>query len=809
MNRRVLSLLLSLVSATFVFAQRPQTSPGVGNAVLLATNSIQMERDSVVVSGDVIVNAATNGPVFGEAALSLDRSVTTPAGYRLAATSIDLDQSAVAGGDVYYNTLTNDGTIAGTRFSPLALPVYATLPLALTRPPGTANVSVADNGLLPLEEGAYGDLVIGKSAKVTLLGGGYAFRSITIARGGELRYSVASDIVVSGRAEIGALAIVAPADGSGLTPSALRIQVDGINGNDGALQSTPPAVHVGQGGKVSGTIYATAGAMNIEQDFVGNGAFFARDIFAGRNGRFTLNSAFNQPPLANAQVVFTSGTTPLLITLTGSDAEGSALTFSIVSGPSAGTLSALTPSGPTSATVTYTPNAANVSDSFTFRVRDSAGATGDAVVTINPGEVDAQPTTVIAFDGSAQTKKDVATTLAVTGTAPSGVSITFTIASGASHGSLSAITQGTEVPQRTATVVYTPTAGYTGPDAFDFTACGVISSVNVCDTATFSITVVETLADPPAVLAHDVEVSTIPNTEVEITLGASSIESTSRRAVTMSTSLLPAAIAGNVADSDNDNLGDNANALPGSVPVFMSAGVNQSGGAGSNGTVRMQFEWDVANLSGVASSLRSAEVILPTHRGTTDSLDTSFHWGTASGDGNLTNSDFESGVQAIAGAVMPVPAEMQIGANGTFSFTVLNELIVSAQRGHNFFVVQGRVDESGAATARGLEVRTTASGNTGDHLPMLAVTTATSLSYRVTSLPANGTLRSGTQSITTVPFDLAGTQVSYIPNTNFTGSDTFTFSVSNGLTAASANVNIRVALRDCATDGVGCNNGRD
>ena len=55
--------------------------------------------------------------------------------------------------------------------------------------------------------------------------------------------------------------------------------------------------------------------------------------------------------------------------------------------------------------------------------------------------------------------------------------------------------------------------------------------------------------------------------------------------------LIGAEIAGNVADSDDDGFGDNHNNLPGGAPVFMSAGVDLTGGAGSNGIVRMQIEW--------------------------------------------------------------------------------------------------------------------------------------------------------------------------------------------------------------------------
>jgi hypothetical protein len=810
--------LFALACVPSAFAQRPQPSPGVGNAVLLATNSIQLDRDAAVLSGDVIVNSATAGPVLGEAALSLDRNVTTPAGYKLAATSIDLDQGAFAHGDVYYNTLTNAGTIGGAQFTPLALPVFATLPPALVRPPGSSDVVVPDGGLRILDEGAYANLIVGRGATVRLSGGGYAFQSITVARDGSVRYAAPADLVVSGRADFGNAAIVAPADGSGLTAVSMRIQVDGLNGADGALLSTPPAIHVGQGGKVFATLYATAGSLVFEQDVEGNGAFLGRDIGVGSGGHFTINSAFNRAPSANAQTVFTNGSAPLQITLTGSDAEGGALTFSIVSGPSAGTLSALTPASPTSATVTYTPAAAGAADSFTFRVTDPAGATGDAVVTINPtsGDPPPNPTTVLATDSSAQTTKDVAATLQLSGTAPAGVGLTFSIVanSGPSHGTLGAVTQGSEVPQRTATVVYTPDAGYVGADAFQFQACGVISSVTVCDTAIFAITVQTALVEPPAI-ASDVEVATFANTAVLISLGdGGSLQTAGHHfLVTPHAAMLdPVEIAGNVADANGDGFGDNANALPGSVPVFMSAGVNESGGPGSNGTVRMQFEWDMASIVGSASALQSAQVILPTHRGTTDALDTYFYWVGASGDGNLTNSDFEAPAEKISGAVMPVPQSMPIGGDGTFSFSVLDQVRAAAANGYSFFAIQGRVDESIAGPARGLEVRTTASGNVSTNdIPMLSLATpgiTAPLQYTITALPQSGVLRDANTLITTVPYTLSGAQVTYTPNTGFLGLDTFAFEVSNGFTVGSALGKINVFIPTCVSNPSFCDNGR-
>jgi hypothetical protein len=241
--------------------------------------------------------------------------------------------------------------------------------------------------------------------------------------------------------------------------------------------------------------------------------------------------------------------------------------------------------------------------------------------------------------------------------------------------------------------------------------------------------------------------------------------------------------------------------------------VSQSGGAGSNGTVRMQFEWDMSSIVGSAGSLQSAVVILPTNRGTTDSLDTFFYWVTASGDGSLTNSDFQAPAERIPDAVMPVPQSMQVGADGTFSFSVLDQVRAAANNGYSFFAVQGRVDESVGGSARGLQVRTTASGNISTNdIPMLSLATpgvTAPLLYRITSLPQSGVLRDSSNTlITTVPYDLSNAQVTYTPNTGFLGLDTFSFQASNGVTATSALAKITVFIPNCQTDPRGCNNGR-
>ncbi|HEX9637472.1 MAG TPA: Ig-like domain-containing protein, partial [Acidobacteriota bacterium] len=366
-----------------------------------------------------------------------------------------------------------------------------------------------------------------------------------------------------------------------------------------------------------------------------------------------------------------------------------------------------------------------------------------------------------------------------------------------------------EVPQRTAAVTYTPNGGYLGADSFAFEVCGTISATLVCDTGTVSITVVDVNAT-----AFPQTVSTASNEPITVTLvgqagfggGARSL---SRTIIGRAAFIDGAEIAGNTADADNNGFGDNHNDLPGPAPVLMSAGVDQAGGAGSNGVVRMQIEWDVSGLKSLAGSLESADVILHTNKGTVDSLDTFFYLGSFDQDLLLTDSDFEAPATQIPGVVMPVPA-VPSGTDGTFSFDVeglLNGVLLDDTR--DSFSIQGRVNESlvGGGAMRGLQVRTTATSNVADFMePQLSITTPgvfAPLVFSIVSLPVNGTLRdSFNNPITTVPTALPNRQVTYISNLGFNGTDSFQFQVDDGFSLASATITLLVGSSGPCIDGV-------
>src|SRR5207249_8644521 len=94
----------------------------------------------------------------------------------------------------------------------------------------------------------------------------------------------------------------------------------------------------------------------------------------------------NQAPVATAQAATTLEDTAAAITLTATDGNGDALTYSVVTAPAHGTLSGPAP------TLTYTP-AANYAgpDSFTFKVNDGTVDSNVATVSLTITAVNDAP----------------------------------------------------------------------------------------------------------------------------------------------------------------------------------------------------------------------------------------------------------------------------------------------------------------------------------------------------------------------------------------------------------------------------------
>ena len=183
----------------------------------------------------------------------------------------------------------------------------------------------------------------------------------------------------------------------------------------------------------------------------------------------------NTAPVVSGYTAATAEDTPLTLSGsallgTASDADGDALRLMSVSGASQGTV-VLNGDG----SVSYTP-AADVSgsDSFTYTVSDSYGATASATVAVTVTSVNDAP---VAMDGMASVAPDMVVRGSVMATDADDAagSLSYVLSSGASHGTVTVAPDGS--------YSYTPDAGYVGADSFTFG----VSDGSLMDTGTVSI----------------------------------------------------------------------------------------------------------------------------------------------------------------------------------------------------------------------------------------------------------------------------------------------------------------------------------
>ena len=191
----------------------------------------------------------------------------------------------------------------------------------------------------------------------------------------------------------------------------------------------------------------------------------------------TVN-AVNDPPQTQGQSLKTNVDTPLEITLAATDLDGCPLSFAIGTGPTQGTLGALTGlacnGGVASVKVTYTPNAAFTGlDSFTYTVSDGT-ATASGVVQIGVGVDNVPPA---ADNQNYQTAEDTSVPVTLSGDDAESAALTFTVVTNPTHGNLT----GTG-----AALTYTPAADFNGTDSFTYKANDGTLDSNI---ATVTITV--------------------------------------------------------------------------------------------------------------------------------------------------------------------------------------------------------------------------------------------------------------------------------------------------------------------------------
>lgn len=170
----------------------------------------------------------------------------------------------------------------------------------------------------------------------------------------------------------------------------------------------------------------------------------------------------NAVPTAQSVTLRRAATQPVTIELSGSDPDGDALTFEVVSAPTGGTLSGLGSGAASGGTleVTYTPDSGELGDdSFTYRASD--GTDASPAVTVN---LTANRLPVVTVEGG--------TPVVVRRNAPTRIEFSIededrddvvpTLGDAPSHGTV----DGLEAWADGWRILYTPDVGFVGDDSF-------------------------------------------------------------------------------------------------------------------------------------------------------------------------------------------------------------------------------------------------------------------------------------------------------------------------------------------------------
>src|SRR6056300_1211702 len=496
---------------------------------------------------------------------------------------------------------------------------------------------------------------------------------------------------------------------------------------------------------------AVLGEDGVTVTYTPDANFNGTDSFTYRANDGTANSApatvtvsvsaVNDAPVADVKDVTTSEEGSVTITLSGSDQDGDSLSYSITQ-PSNG--SAVL--GEDGVTVTYTPDANfNGTDSFTYMANDGTSNSAPATVTVSVSAVNDAP---VADAKTATTSEEGSVTITLSGSDQDGDSLSYSITQ-PSNGSAVLGEDGV-------TVTYTPVANFNGTDSFTYMA-----NDGTANSAPATVTVsVSAVNDAP--VADAKTATTSEEGSVTITLSGS--------------------------DQDGDSLSysitqpSNGSAVLGEdgvtvtyTPVANFNGTDSFTYMANDGTANSAPATVTVSVSAVNDApVADAKTATTSEEG---SVTITLSGSDQDGDSlsySITQPSNGSAVLGEDGVTVTYTPDANF--NGTDSFTYMandgtaNSAPATVTVSVNALPV---ADAKTATTSEEGSVTITLSGSDQD---------GDSLSYSITQ-PSNGSAVLGEDGVT----------VTYTPDANFNGTDSFTYMANDG-TANSAPATVTVSV---------------
>lgn len=282
-----------IFEVSFNMGPRPPSGPQASDFVALGHEGVFLKSGVIVHSGDVAANQAASGPF-------LDSGSEMIIGNNVTATNAETDiygdslqlKSGSQVNDVHYNEKDGTGIILGTETTPITFPIVASLPTVPAVFPSPPDITIPASTSQNLAAGSYNNLTVNAGATVILTGGVYEFRNWDIRTNANVFFTAATEVRIAEKLNTNAGADVRPQTGASIDASDVKIFVNGINGNGGAIGNNPKAADFGMNNVVQANIYASNGTLEFASGVNAAGAFLGKWVVVGNNGELTLDSAF-------------------------------------------------------------------------------------------------------------------------------------------------------------------------------------------------------------------------------------------------------------------------------------------------------------------------------------------------------------------------------------------------------------------------------------------------------------------------------------------------------------------------------------
>jgi hypothetical protein len=727
----------------------------------------ELTANDIDVDGDALTVTAVGDPVNGTVALAGGNVTFTPALNVNGVASFSYTVSDGTASDTAIVTVTvtavDDGPVAVDD----AQSTSEDVPLIVAASVLTANDLDADGS--PLTVTAVGGAVNGT---VALVAGTVTFTPSADFHGAASFTYTVSDGTAT---DVGAVAVtVSPVNDAPVAVADARttsedvplvITAASLAANDTDVDAGTTLTVTAVGGAVNGTVALVAGTVTFTPTANFNGA--ASFTYTVSDGSLTATgavavtvTAVNDGPVAVDDARTTSEDTALVITAASlaandTDTEGSALTVTAVGGAVNGAVALV------AGTVTFTPTANfNGAASFTYTVSDGT-ASDSGLVAVTVTAVNDAP---VAVDDADTTAEDVplvitAASLAANDTdVDAGTTLTVTAVGGAVNGAVALVA---------GTVTFTPTANFNGAASFTYT----VSDGTASDTGLVAVTVTAVNDGPVAV---DDARTTNEDTALVVTGASLAANDTDVEGAALTVTAVGGAVNGTVA------------LVAGTVTFTPTANFN--GAASFTYTVSDGTASDSGLVAVTVTAVNDGPVAVDDARTTAE--DTALVVTGASLAANDTDVEGTAlTVTAVGGATNGTVALVA----GTVTFTPTANFVGAASFTYTV--------SDGALTDSGLVAVTVTAVNDGPIAVDDGRTTAedTALVFAAATLVVNDTdADADTLTVTAVggatngTVGLAAGTVTFTPAANFTGSASFTYTVSDGTATDSGLVTVTV-----------------